>query len=66
MFGRLIYILTLALSVVAWPAETGTQLYLLGGTCLNLEGLVDYGAKPILPTTRLRLLAAAAGTPGAA
>jgi hypothetical protein len=48
MFGRLIYILTLALSVVAWPAETGTQLYLLGGTCLNLEGLVDYGAKAIL------------------
>lgn len=51
MFALLGYILTLALTVLAWPAETGTQLHLLGGDCLNIEGLVDYGAKPILYAT---------------
>lgn len=48
MLSLLCDMLTFALPVLAWPAGTGTQLNLLGGTCLNLEGLVDYGAKPIL------------------
>lgn len=45
MLYLLLHLLTLALSVLAWPAETGTQLHLLGGPCLNVDGLVDYGTR---------------------
>lgn len=54
MLALLIQFLTLALAVSAWPSETGTQLHLLGGPCLNVEDLVEWGADPILYVPTLR------------